>query len=222
MSSSNKPNNNHKKSGPKTYLATDGLDDFLRVLEKYFFATAKVICRHDSKNHSTNLVIDLHHNFGIGECLRHFNNGDWGNYNFVEETHSDISKSLDKALEILNNKSPYPMDILELSLHFKDTSIVITRLHKNSILEEASNILTALGKHFVYFTKGLTEMPYEIFVPVFEDNNAAIQKKTSTLRTKCGYYDYWGLYFDKGQKHKALIYSLRKKKLFDESIFLYE
>ncbi|MBR9853589.1 MAG: hypothetical protein GYB37_03280 [Algicola sp.] len=219
--SSNKPNNNHKSIGPKTYLATDGLDDFLRVLEKYFFATAKVLCKHNSKNYTTDLIIDLHHNFGIGECLRHFNNGDWGNYNFAEESHSDISKSLGKALESLNDKSPYPMDILELSLHFKDTSIVITRLYEKSILEQASNILTAIGKHFVYFTKGLTEMPYEIFVPIFEDDSS-FKKNPSALKAKYSYYEYWGLYFDKAQEHEASIYSLQRKKLFDDSIFLFE
>lgn len=220
MSSSNKPNSNHKNNGPKTYEATDGLDDFLLVLEKYFFATAKVKFKHDSQNNRTDLVIDLYHNFGIGECIRHFNNGDWGNYDFAEESRSNISKSLKKALENLNKKSSYPTDIMELSLHFKDTSIIIAKLYKNGIPEQASKILTAIGKHFIYFTKGLTEMPYEIFVPVFEDTS--VPSNTTEMNTKCGYFDYWGLYFDKRQEHEALIYSLHKKKLYDESIFLLE
>jgi len=220
MSSSNKSNNQHKNLGPKTYMATDGLDDFLRVLEKYFFATAKVQFKHDAKNSSTDLVIDLYHNFGIGECIRHFNNGDWGNYNFAEESRSNISKSLENALESLNEKSSYPTDILELSLHFKDTSIIVTRLFEKSIPEQASKILTAIGKHFVYFTKGLTIMPYEIFVPVFEDTS--MNSKQSKMSNECGYFDYWGLYFEKDQEHEAFIYSLSKKKLYEESIFLFE
>jgi len=167
MSSPNKRNSRYK--GPKTYVATDGLDDFLKVLEKYFFATAKVQCKQDFQNNRTDLIIHLHHNFGIAECLRHFNDGNWGSYDFAEDCQSSISTKLAKALETLNQESTYPTDILELSLHFEDTSIIISRLFKHSITEQASDILTAVGKHFVYFTKGLTEMPYEIFVPVFED-----------------------------------------------------
>ncbi|MCK0159787.1 hypothetical protein [Allomuricauda sp. F6463D] len=220
MPSSNKKNNNHKYNGPKTYEATDGLDDFLLVLEKYFFASAKVQCKHNFEKHCTDLVIELHHNFGITECLRHFNNGDWGNYNFAEESHSNISASLEKALETLNEKSFYPTDILELSFHFKDTSIIVTRLSHKSIPDQASNILTAIGKHFVYFTKGLSEMPYEIFVPVFKDTS--IPRDASKITSPCGYFDYWGLYFDKGEKHEALIYALDKKKFYKDSIFLFE
>ena len=103
MSSPNKHNNRYR--GPRTYVATDGLDDFLKVLEKYFFATAKVQCKQDSKNNQMDLVIHLHHNFGIAECLRHFNDGDWGGYNFAEECRSNISSSLQKALAMLNRES---------------------------------------------------------------------------------------------------------------------
>ncbi|MBW8241268.1 hypothetical protein K1F50_00550 [Muricauda oceani] len=220
MSSKNRSNKNHKYTGPKTYEATDGLDDFLRVLEKYFFATAKVKCKHDSIKNRTDLIIDLHHNFGITECLRHFNNGDWGNYNFSDENRSNISNSLSKALDKLNQESSYPTDILELSLHFKDTSMIISRLHRHSIPEHASRILTAVGKHFVYFTKGLTEMPYEIFVPVFEDTSISCPTK---MNMETSYYNFWGLYFDKGeQEHEALIYSLQQKKFYEENIFLFE
>jgi len=220
MSSSNKPNK-YRYNGPKTFEATDGLDDFLRVLEKYFFATAKVQCKHDSQKNRTDLIIDLYHNFGIAECLRHFNNGDWGGYNFAEESRSNISKSLSEALKTLNENSAYPTDILELSLHFKDTSIIVAKLYTHSISEQASKILTAIGKHFVYFTKGLTEMPYEIFVPIFEDTT--IQDHTATIDTETSYFNYWGLYFDKGeQENEALIYSLDRKKFYEESIFLFE
>ncbi|NVN18420.1 hypothetical protein GUA46_08710 [Muricauda sp. HICW] len=221
MSSPKRSKRGYKYTGPKTYEATDGLDDFLRVLEKYFFATAKVKCKHDSLNNRTDLIIDLYHNFGITECLRHFNNGDWGGNNVTEESHSDISSSLNKALQVLNQKSAYPTDIMELSMHFKDTSIIISRLYRHSIPEHASNILTLVGKHFVYFTKGLTEMPYEVFVPIFEDTS--LQGHRSKINVETNYNNYWGLYFDKGnQEHEALIYSLQQKKFYEESIFLFE
>jgi hypothetical protein len=219
MSSSKRSKKNYKYAGPKTYEATDGLDDFIKVLEKYFFATVKVKFKHDSLNNRTDLIIDLYHNFGITECLRHFNNGEWGANSFTSENKSDISASLEKALKSLNQQSTYPTDILELSMHFNDTSIIISRLYRHSIADQASNILTAVGKHFVYFTKGLTEMPYEIFVPVFEDTT--MQPTKSNVNTG-GYFDYWGLYFDDNPSQEALIYSLQQKKFYEESIFLFE
>ena len=107
-----------------------------------------------------------------------------------------------------------------IAFHFKDTSIIVARLSKNSIPDHASKILTAICEHFVYLTKGLTEMPYEIFVPVFED--VSVPENPSEINSPCGYFDYWGLYFDHGPKHEALIYALNKKKFFEDSIFLFE
>ncbi|MEC8832733.1 MAG: hypothetical protein VX772_10270, partial [Bacteroidota bacterium] len=123
-------------------------------------------------------------------------------------------------LKRLNEKSTYPADILETSLHFTDTSIVISRLYANSIPEHIGEIISTISKHFVYFTKGLTEMPYEIFVPIFEDKEVLDNQEKSCTETS--YYEYWGLYFDSSQEHEALIYSLDKKRFYEESIFLFE
>ncbi len=213
----NKYNNKFNAQGAKTYEAAEGLDDFIKALEKYFFANAKLRCKQNRVEGKLDLVIDLHFNFGITDCLRHFNNGDWVNYSLSEESSFDMSLVVSGALNQLNEKSAYPADIMEISLHFLDTSIIITRLYQHSIPEQISAILTTIGKHFIYFTKGLTEMPYEVFVPVFEDTSI-----DNGHYNECGYFDYWGLYFDKKQEHEALIYSLDKKKLYEEGISLYE
>ncbi|WP_421824799.1 hypothetical protein [Flagellimonas oceanensis] len=217
----NKYNDKYKQLAPKTFEAIEGLDDFIKDLERYFFGTVKLKCKHNILENRLDLVVDLHFNFSIADCLNHFNNGDWSNYSISEESSCNICAAMRDALEKLNEKSTYPADIMETSLHFTDTSIVISRLYSNSITEHIGDILSTLSKHFVYFTKGLTEMPYEIFVPVFEDKT--IQGHQTKMDTETNYYTYWGLYFENGpEEHEALIYSLSKKKFYEESIFLFE
>ncbi|MDF0716156.1 hypothetical protein PY092_08370 [Muricauda sp. 334s03] len=218
----NKSNDKHKQLAPKTFEAIEGLDDFIKDLERYFFATVKLKCKHNIVENRLDLVVDLHFNFSIADCLSHLSNGDWGNYSISEESSCDMCTAMKDALKKLNQKSTYPADVMETSLHFTDTSIVISRLYLNSIPEHIGKILTTVSQHFIYFTKGLTEMPYEVFVPVFEDKT--IRSHQSKMDTETNYYTYWGLYFenDGPDEHEALIYSLGKKKFFEESIFLFE
>lgn len=220
MAVPNKNNGKNNNLGPKVFQATEGLDDFIKDLERYFFTTVKLKCKQDVVHNRLDLVVELHFNFSISDCLRHFNNGDWSGYSIPEDSKSDMCMTMANALKKLNEKSTYPADIMETSLHFTDTSIVISRLHPNSIPEHLGKIISTINQHFIYFTKGLSEMPYEIFVPIFEDTS--ILSKQPKISNKCGYYDYWGLYFDKGQEHEALIYSLSKKKFYEENIFLFE
>ncbi len=88
-----------------------------------------------------------------------------------------------------------------------------------SIPKQLGPIISRVSQHFVYFTKGLTEMPYEIFVPVFEDTSLD-NPRSKTCQS--GYFDYWGLYFENQSQHEAMIYSLNNKKLEKEDLFLFE
>lgn len=219
MSFPKKANTNYRNSGAKVFEAANGLDDFLKTLEKDFFATAKVQCKFNNLENRADLIIDLYLNFGLMDCLRHFNNGDWGGMAFSEESQSNMSSSVEKALEKLNSLNSHSLDILELSLHFRETSIIISRLYEQSIPKQLGLIISSIGEHFVYFTKGLTEMPYEIFVPVFEDTTL---DHSQTKMGQCGYLDYWGLYFEDQAQHQVMIYSLKSKKLEKEDLFLFE
>ncbi|MEC7263287.1 MAG: hypothetical protein VXW38_06075 [Bacteroidota bacterium] len=214
-----KKNNGNRSGGAKVFEAANGLDDFLKTLEKDFFATAKVQCKFSQPENRADLIIDLYLNFGLIDCLRHFNNGDWGGVTFSEESQSTMSSSVEVALKKLNSLNNHSLDILELSLHFAETSIIISRLHEHSIAKQLGPIISSIGQHFVYFTKGLTEMPYEIFVPVFEDTTL---ENPRSKTTQYGYFDYWGLYFENQSQHEAMIYSLNSKKLEKEDLFLFE
>jgi len=212
-----KTNANQKLSGAKVFEAAHGLDEFLKIIEKDFFTEAKIHFNYDVDSKKTDIVLNLNFNFGIAESIKFLNAGSWGGLVFPESGHK-VSSSLEGAFWEFNALNKDALDIAEISLHFKDTSIIISRLYAHSIPKEIGNILLEVSKHFVYYTKGLSEIPYEIFVPVFEDRTPnAIGPKVGTN----GYFDYWGLYYE-DESHLVMIYSLRKRKMYEVDLFLFE
>lgn len=218
MSLPKKTNLNFHQYGPRVFEVAYGLDAFLKVLERDFFAEAKVQCMYHTESKKTDLVLGLDLNFGITESLHHFNKGTWGGMTFSKDNHL-VSNEFKTALEHLNEKNIHCIDIAEISFHFKDTSVIISRLYEHSIPEQLGDILLRISEHFVYLTKGLTQMPYEVFVPVFEDKP---QHTKEFLQDHNGYFDYWGLYFESEKQHQVMIYSLEERKLNHEDLFLLE
>ncbi len=208
-------NPNFPLDGIQTFVTADGLDEFIKILEKDFFAEVNVKCRYHTGKRKTELILDLYCNFGLTESLHHFNNGNWGGF-VCNSDDQKITSSFDAAFETLSFKNNSSIDVAELSLHFRDTSIVITRIRDYSITEQLGNIVNMLSEHFVYFTKGLTEMPYEIFVPVFEENS----QSPANQDTEYSYFDHWGLYFEDDAEHNVMVYTLESKQLRKEAFFL--
>lgn len=191
-----------------------GVDSLCRDLEKYFFS--RVITRTGRPQASTtNLVIELHCNMSLVEVLFHFTKDNWGNFGDGQSSLTQMMKDL-----MLQNK--ITLDIGEISLFFKDTTIVISKIYDNSIPEQLNTILTEIGKNYVHFSKGLAEVPYEIYVPVFEDskdqNIAVINNIKVANNSKKDYYKYWALYFD--SEEDAIIYNLEKSCLENGDLFM--
>ena len=202
-------------SGIKTFVTCEGIEAFLNVLEREFFAEIYAECRYDVNKERTDLILDIYCNFGLTESLHHFNNGSWGGMSISKDSH--CPSRFDEAFQKLFTDNNHAIDIAELSLHFKDTSIIVSRIQDYSIPEELGSIIYTLSENFVYFTKGLTEMPYEIFVPVFEDID---QHALEAEGQRGQYYDFWGLYFNDEINHDVLIYDLKSKTLKKEDFFL--
>lgn len=187
----------------------------MKILERDFFAEIVAQCRYDVEKERTDLILDIHCNFGLTESLHHFNTGNWGGIFPLNETYT--TSSFDEGFQELCAKNNNALDIAELSLHFKDTSIIVSRIQDYSIPEELGSIVTKLSEHFVYFTKGLTEMPYEIFVPVFEDRE---QHSLEAEGQRTQYYEYWALYFEDEINHDVMVYDLKTRELSKEDFFL--
>ncbi|MFK7812467.1 MAG: hypothetical protein AB8B59_08235 [Maribacter sp.] len=197
---------NFSRVGFNDKIEIEGLQSFVKNLEKHFFS--QVTVRNCSPtNDLIQLVIELDCNFGLLETLHHFEKNTWGNFACHENSFSG-------ALNRLKACNDVEIEVEEFSFFLKDTSIIVNRIYDHSIQQQLENILIQLSQHSAYITKGLTEIPYEIYVPVFEDN-VMENERTLLLNIKSGnnneqdYFSFWGLYYY--SEDDAVIYDLKNQ-----------
>lgn len=197
-----------------------GLVEFKKRLERDYFSNVSVRnCSSD--NARENLVIEMDCNFTLVEILSHLQKGTWGR---MYSAHNSWSKSspFSRALKKLNKLNNRRIDIEELSIFAKDCSIIIKNIFENSIEEQHRQILQTIAEHYVYFSKRLTETPYEIYIPVFEEDLFENESKLKNIRAgnnkKKDYFKYWGLYFE--SEKDALIYDLKNKSIIYGDLFM--
>ena len=193
-----------------------GLNGFKSQLERDFFAEA-TIQEVLTEEKTIELIVELDCNFGLTESLFYLNNGNWGSFYTTKSKKSEASP-FQKALFNLSEENGVNIDISELTINLRDTSIITTKIYTHSIPDQLGNILCSISENFVHFTKALTEMPYEIFVPIFEEQEQGVLSKgVSTHKSKTDYFDFWGLYFE--STIDSAVYDLKNKSIIDESDF---
>jgi len=197
-----------------------GLVEFKKRLERDYFSNVSVRnCSSD--NARENLVIEMDCNFTLVEILSHLQKGTWGRMYSAKNSWSK-SSPFSRALRKLNKVNNGPIDIEELSIFAKDCSIIIKNIFENSIEEQLRQILQTIAEHYVYFSKRLTETPYEIYIPVFEEDLFENESKLKNIRAgnnkKKDYFKYWGLYFE--SEKDALIYDLKHKSIIYGDLFM--
>ncbi|CAZ98876.1 hypothetical protein Q4603_05310 [Zobellia galactanivorans] len=193
----------------------EGMESFANSLEKLFFAEATILNCTD-RSLRTNLAIELNCNISLAEMLFHFNKGTWGSF-------KPSKTSFIKLINDLITKSGTQVDIEEFTFFLNDTAIVINKIYDNSIPEQLNDVIAAICKHYVHFSKGLTEIPYEIYVPVFEEkhheeNDILITNIETDNNTKKDYFKYWGLYFE--SEDDAVIYDLKSTTIENGDLFM--
>lgn len=180
-----------------------GIPEFLGVLEFHYFCTVK-LKNNSASPTSSNLVVELNCNLDLLELLAYFNAGRWGN-------NGKAKTPLLQCLELLDSKNTMGIDIEELTLCLNDTSIVIKRIYAKSIAIEFNEILKQIASNYVFLTRGLTQKPYEIFVPVFEDTLENCELDFSQFPqieiAPKSYFEFWGIYLDKDDE--ASIYDVK-------------
>lgn len=195
-----------------------GLDTFKKSLEKDFFSEVTVRCCTPDETMG-NLIIGLDCNFGLHEILYYLENGSWGS-NLHKDTEERTSLFL-QALSDLREQNQLQLDIKEFSIFLNDTTIIINKIWEQSIPDQLENIFTKIAEHYVYFTKGLTEIPFEIYVSVFEEdlfeNDTFLEIDTENDHEK-SFYRYWGLYFD--SEDDAVIYDLARKSIVSGDLYM--
>ncbi|SDS32166.1 hypothetical protein SAMN05192545_1184 [Maribacter dokdonensis] len=190
--------NNSKSEYTKEII---GIDEFLKSLDFHYFSSVKLNNKHITFN-SISLVLEISCNLDLLELLAHFNTDRWG--------HIGKEKSpLQQELEILDLKNKYHIDIEELTFFLNDTSVVIKRIYDKSIPTQLNDILKQIAFNYVFLTRGLTQKPYEIFVPIFEDTleNPDNNEDEMNIAPK-SYSEFWGIYLDKDDE--ASIYDVNK------------
>lgn len=200
----------------------EGIEQLRKKLERNFFANADV----KQVNTSTGepeLVINFYCNYSLTHCLYHFNKGTWGNYEF--DLHGATKTELEKLLDELQRSNQFEINIAELSVHFTDVSLIISKIHNDSIAKQFGNIISAISENFVYLTKHLTEMPYEIFVPVFTEFSMTpysnpFDRNNKHFGQHIGFFDYWALYFDSNKQGEASIYDLKNREITEGDFLL--
>jgi len=189
-------------------LEIEGLDCFIKNLEKHFFCQATVRNCSPTTN-SVNLVVELNCNFELLEALHYFEKDAWGSFKCEEN-------SFDNALNTLKECNTIHIYVEEFSLFFKDTSIIVNKIYDESIPEQLGNIFVKLNEHSINFTKGLTEIPSEIYMPVFEDTmteseHMLLMDIQSDNNYQQDYFSFWGLYYC--SEDDAVVYDLNQQSI---------
>lgn len=206
---------NNPPEGFNSDMNIEGLDAFQKSLEKYYFSEVTVrICA--SHKTSVQLAIELDCNLSLVEMLFHFNKGTWGN---LRQGKSSFAQLLQQLIQ----QNDRALDVEEFTLFLKDTTIVINKIYPNSIPEQLHHLFTEIGKHYVHFSKGLTETPYEIYIPVFEEecgtgNDTLLRNIEAGNHSKKDYFKFWGLYCE--SEEDAVIYDLKNSKIENGDLFM--
>lgn len=183
---------NNLPIGPDSELPIAGLESLKNNLEKHFFSEVTIRITHRSK-YRCNLVIELNCNIDMFETVLNLDNGNWGGF-------SRNQYAIKNDLKAIMDRNAIWIEIDEFSIFLKDTSIIIHKIYEQSISDQLENIMLALSKNYFHLTKGLTEAPYEIYVPVFEENreegDSLYGRIQTGSNTKKDYFNFWGLYFD--------------------------
>ncbi len=193
-----------------------GLDVYLKSLERYYFSEVS-LRNYTSSDISLEMTIDMRCNMDLLEVLGFHNKRRWGS------NGSHISP-LKKSLDLLSEQNRLKLDIEELTLFLNDTNIIIKKTHNRSIPDLLDEVLSEIASHYVYFTKGLTEKPYEIFIPVFEDDIAHNIEDNTTLgemnkKTTQSYFEFWGVYLE--SEEDASIYDVTKNMYIPADLDIY-
>ena len=188
-----------------------GLEAFRKGLEKHFFSEVS-IGNYGLKEESANLIIDLKCNLSLDEALFYLNKSSTCN---GRPKKSDEEKTVLFLLAYseLKKLNGIALDISELTISLTDTTILISKIYEQSIADQLENIFIELINHNVYYTQGLNETPFEVFIPVFEEDtlesDAKLKNIVSDNNNTNDYFGFWGMYYD--QTEEAAIYDLNTK-----------
>lgn len=208
--------NNFNFKNTKFLKSVDGLIDFQKSLELGYFSEI-TIKNNGSDGKNLDYVLEFNCPLNLLDVLGHFNKGLWGSNDSLKSTFSTSFGLLLKQNEDLN------IDIQEVTLCLNDVNIVIKKIHEHSIPGSFNGILCNIAKNYVSITKGLTEQPEEIFIPVIEDNVATDDAPPVDFHenssSPSSYIEYWGIYME--SEVDGLIFDVQNSKFIPANLDYY-
>lgn len=187
------------------------LNALQEALEKYLLSNVRVRKSSLSAGYC-DLVIEIDCDFSFEEVLICIRNVASNSMVSLDNSYNQRASHFFNALFKLYSQYREGIDIDELVINLKDTTIIIGRIFDQSIPNQLENIFTSLANHHVNFTREMDQLPYEIYIPVFEDNSF---QNENTLENKhpdtTNYFGFWGLYFE--SEDDAVIYDLKQRML---------
>ena len=190
---------------------------FRQNLEKEFFGEIRLRHLEDELVREKLIAMDAYCPFTLTELLHQLNTGNWGGF---KQSDKNALNPFQKALFDLRSATEPDLDIGELTFLLLDTTIIISRIDHNSIADQLHAILMALGEHLLHFSRGLSEIPFEIFVPIFEEQTLEAGVPLYNQRKRLGYLKFWGLYFDSDEQTDPVIYDLSERALVEGDFYL--
>ena len=197
-----------------------GLAKFITDIERDYFSQVIVRNIKPDMNHN-NLVVELNCPLRLVELVYQIKAG-CCTYDTSDEKQGQCSSPLEKAYFELSLKNETEIEIEEFALFLSDCSIIIKKIYPRSITEQLVNIFEAFSNHLEFLTNNLSEVPFEIYVPVFEEdlveNDTKIANVEQNNNERNDYYSYWGLYFEGDED--AAIYELPKKRIINGDLYM--
>lgn len=180
---------------------------FEKKLEYIFSCETNVIIS-PTRGDLLNLIIEIRPNFSLPEMIALFRlssySKNWTALNSVILKFKNEVLALSQQLE-----DEY--DIEEVFIDFKNTSIAIASIYKNSIVEEIIFIAYSIIQHFDNYAN-VGAVPSAIHIPIFEDLTIkgffGEENKVNPSFFDSPYSKFWGLYFD--HLKKPIIYDLTR------------
>jgi len=195
----------------------NGLSFFKKRLERLLFSEV-IIRNSDVEGKKAKLVIEIACNFSLQQGMVYLKSGIWGQQRKVSKKLFENSVFY-KLVEQLQQKNNFPIIVEELSIILYDSTIIINKLYTRSIPEQLDAILTELSNHYIDITHDMRQVPYEIFIPVFDEDvncdssNGLVSNVNTEDRKASDYFEYWALYFE--DQKDALIYDVKERNIIN-------
>lgn len=201
-------------------LSAESLELFIKRLEKEYYANVNVrgLEYHEDR---ADLVVELQFNLSLVEFLYHMQKRHLGQL-IQTETNDLKDVVLYDALITLSESNGFDIDIEELTIFLSDSEITIKRIYEHSIEDQIGNIFKELAEHCMDCTNNQSNMPSEIFIPVFEDKLDEKLKNgkymDSVNSNKRDYFNFWGIYFS--HNDDAVIYDLGMRSIISGDLYM--